>query len=252
MLDTLGAVIGPLVAFGLLYFVFVNIPLEEAFRNIFLIAIIPRILSILLIIVFVKEKKDGIKKEINLNFDLSLFDKETKKFLFIIALVTLANFSYAFLLLRAENMGVAILILPLMYFLYNVIYAQLAIPIGNLADKLDNRIILGTSYFIYALMCIGFIYLAGIWAVVGLFILYGIFSAINDTVTRTYVSKINEDHEGLFLGTYHSTIGLALLPASILAGYFWTSFGFEITFWFAAGISVLAGILMIFWLKNGK
>lgn len=139
--DHLGAVLDPIVAFVFLYFIAENFssPSSDEYRLLFLFATVPIILGLFVVIFFVKEKDvkaTNIEvKAPKLKFSLKEFDGNFKRFLFIIALFTLSNSTDAFLLLRAEQAGIPILLLPLLWMALNLSKVISSLIFGDLSDK---------------------------------------------------------------------------------------------------------------------
>ena len=241
MLDTIGAVIGPLVAVGVLS---LYASAEQGYRTIFLISIIPAFLGVLAL--FLVKEKRGRRNHASLRISFANLNKKTKMFLAVSFVFALGNFSYAFLILRAQDIGVSVVAIPLLYILFNVVYAASAFPIGSFADKVSKRKMIGVGYFLFALMCAGFIFASSPVHAVLLFALYGVFNSINETVARAYVSNVaQEERRGTALGAFHAATGLAQLPASVLMGALWQSFGAPVAFAYG-GVCALAACALLF------
>jgi len=242
MMDTVGAIVGTIIAFWLLS------KLPEAYRTIFSYSAIPAGLAVLTIIFFVKEKKkkEGEQKITPFKLSFKLFDKNFKKFVIIASLFSLANFSYAFFILRAQDLGIAIAIIPLVYLVYNIVYAIFAIPAGKFSDKVGKKTILITGYIIFGLTCLGFAFATqSIYAWI-LFAFYGLFFALTEGVSRAYVSDlVSPEARGTALGIYHTSIGLMAIPASIIAGFLWNFISFKATFLFSCVVAILAATLLL-------
>ena len=130
--------------------------------------------------------------------------------------------------------------------MYNVIYMLSSVPIGKLSDKLGRKPIIAASFLFYAAICIGFIFAGSLWQLAILFALYGIFVAADESVNKAYVSDmVSEKQRGIALGAYNSAVGAVYLPASVLFGALWASFGAAAAFGTAAVISVASGLLLL-------
>ncbi len=130
MMDTLGAVVGVLITFALIYFI------GNEYRFIFWLTMIPAFSSFIIIILFIKEKKSNFVSNVKLSF--YSFDNRFKKFIFVSVIFSLAYFSYAFFILRVSELGVALVLIPLLYLVYNILYASASLPFGKLSDKMGR------------------------------------------------------------------------------------------------------------------
>ncbi|MBU0461609.1 MAG: MFS transporter [Nanoarchaeota archaeon] len=245
-LDTSGAIVGTLLA-TLFLALFTQ---EKAFRIIFLVSVIPGLLAVFFLLWKVKET--GKKTDVKRAFlpKMSELSKEFKLFIPILVLFSLANFSYAFFLLRAKDVGIAVALIPIAYLLYNVIYAGSAIPSGRLSDRLGRRNVLIIGYLVFSVMCIGFMFAtqALIWL---LFAVYGLFMGITDGVSRAYVSDmVGKKIRGSALGFYHMLIGICVLPANFIGGMLWNYVGVKATFIYAAVLSLVAAVLLFVLIRN--
>lgn len=244
-MDTLGAMIGPSIAF-LLFPLF-------GYRNIFLLATIPGVIAVFLILAFVKERERPIQKNNPqpIKFSFKSLSKEFKIFVILAALFALGNFSYAFIILRAQDVGITPELIPLLYLLFNTVYALFSIPAGILSDKIGRKPVIALGYTTFGVMCLGFAVATSSILAIVMFALYGIFNAITETVQRAFVSDLTiAELRATALGTFHAAVGMAALPASIVAGVLWQSFGATATFLYGATLAFLSTILLIILLKN--
>ena len=244
-MDTLGAMIGPSIAF-LLFPLF-------GYRNIFLLATIPGVIAVFLILAFVKERERPIRKNNPqpIKFSFKSLSKEFKIFVILAALFALGNFSYAFIILRAQDVGITPELIPLLYLLFNTVYALFSIPAGILSDKIGRKPVIALGYTTFGMMCLGFAVATSSISAIVMFALYGIFNAITDTVQRAFVSDLTiAELRATALGTFHAAVGMAALPASIVAGVLWQYFGATATFLYGAALAFLSTILLIILLKN--
>jgi len=243
-MDNSGAIVGPLIAFALL-FLFPN-----NYRLIFLFAGIPAILGIFVIIFCIKEAK---KKEENLfkKFHISDFPKRFYLFLAIAFVFTLGNSTDALLLVKANEVGVKIAFIPLVYMVSSIVSVLLAIPIGSLSDKIGREKILIVGYLIYAIVYSGFGVTTSVGAIVALFALYGLYSAATDGIQKAFVSDmIGKNKQGTGLGIYNALLGITLLPASLIAGLLYDKVNSSIPFYFGAATAVISAVLMLFFAKK--
>lgn len=243
MLDTVGAIIGPLVAFGLLYYIIG----KTSYRLLFILAGIPALLAVIILAVFVRDKIAKSSGTVKLpGFHLSAFPRDYKIFLLIIGLFGLGNSSNVFLLLRAQNLGLSPVLLPLFYVLFSITYAAFSYPAGILSDSIGRRNVLIVGYVAFALVYVGFAIAPSPVYLLPLFIFYGTFPAFTDGVQRAFAADLSPEHlRASGLGLYHFINGLALLPASLVAGWLWDTIGPATTFWFGAGAASLTVVLLV-------
>ena len=239
-LDTLGAIFGSVAVF-LLFWLF-----GFEFQSIILIASLLAFLS-LIPLYFVKEKKRRPQK-ITLKIGLKNLSKPLKLFILISGIFSLANFSYMFFILRAQEFftgKLSIGIPILLYILFNIFYALFAIPFGILSDKVGRRKVIVLGYFLFSLTSLAFAFLNSLTAFIVLFALYGIVYALIEGNQRAYVADLSSEKlRATALGTFHTINGLIALPASLLAGYLW-QINPTITFVYGFAISIISVILFI-------
>ena len=245
-LDSLGAVFGPLLALLLIAVYNNNYP------KIFFIAFIPSLIGVLLLIIFVKEKKKDLlikagPKKINLKFKWSELDKNFRYFLIVSLIFAVGNSSDAFLILRAQNLGLGVTLTVATYVLYNLSYSFLSYPIGILSDKIGSKKILLSGFWLFALVYLGFGLAPSSFWIWILFPLYGIYMALTDGISRAYIAKTTTpEKSGTAYGAYQMVIGLCTLFASIIAGILWKYINPGAPFIFGAIMAIIATILFSF------
>lgn len=250
MMDTSGAVVGTLLA-SLFLFVFTRyFQMETVFqyRTIFWIALIPGLMSVITLVLFVKEPKLAEQKKALFSFKAAL-PKQFIRFLIIIAIFELVHFSYALFILRASDLGVAIPLIPIIYLVYNLVYAGSAMPAGQLADRVGKKKMLSVGYLLFGLMCLGFAFASTSLHAWLLFILFGLAVAIVDTIPRAMVpGMVSSEVKGTAYGVYYMVIGVLDLPASAIAGLLWDIFGKVkgpiIAFSYGAVLAIIAAVLL--------
>jgi len=243
-LDTSGAMLGNLAAFLLL-----SKFVAADFRTIFWIALIPALLSVFFLFPVKESRPRKVKEKIKFSF--KPFSKRYKKFVAIATLFYLGNFSYAFFILKAADLGVIIAFIPLVYLAYNVFYAAFSYPVGVLSDKIGRRNVLASGYFAFFILTTLFAFTTQQYFVWLLFPLYGIYKAITDGVSRAFAADLSPGRlKATGLGLYQTSIGLAILPASLIAGFLWDIVGSQATFLFASALSLLATILLLTLIKK--
>lgn len=246
-LDTLGSVVGPLLLFGLLYFLQNN---ELKYHYIFLITAIPLLFTLAILTIFVKEV--SYKKDVQIDNKFSL-PREFYIFLVIISIFSLGNSSDTFLILRAQNVGVGLLAIPLIFALFNFVYAAFSIPLGSLSDKIGREQVILIGWVSYALAYLGFALADKTYQIWLLFAFYGIYYATTEGVAKALVADlIPSQSRGRAYGIYNTVIGLITLPASFIAGYLWDRFNPQLPFYFGSLMSVIAIILLLIFLKQNS
>ena len=245
-MDNCGAVVGPLLAAGILLI------FPEDYRKIFLIAAIPGLLGLICIISFVKEAKCENMKPLG-KLSSRDFSPKYYAFLVIIMIFTLGNSTDALLLVKATDIGISPAFIPIMYLIYNSVSVLLAVPAGMLSDKIGREKLIIFGYLLYAIIYFGFGRAENINTLVCLFALYGLYSASTDGIQKALVSDlIPKDKRGTGLGIYNCIVGVTLLPASIIAGLLYDNVNNRAPFYYGAGMAVTAAILMILFQKNRK
>lgn len=253
-MDTLGAVFGPLLAFLLLsYFDGMGFDVSSAYRSVFWLSFIPATVAVALLFLFVKEIKPRGRKVLGI---ISLPRSKNFRWMLVSSgLFSLANFSFAFFLLRANDIGISAPFIPLLYLFFNIIYSGFTIPAGTLSDRMGRKPLILSSYVLFSFICGGFAFLSPgsmfiLWV---LFALYGVFMATFETVQRAFVSDLSASTErGTALGAYHTVIGIGTLPASIVSGALWDLAGPGAAFIYGSIMSLLAALVFLFFVKTEK
>lgn len=228
-----------------------------AYKEIFLIALIPALLS-LAVFPFLRERKEGPSAEEGKRpapfwKNIPKLPGQLKLYLLVALLFTLGNSSNAFLLLRAKSLGFDDKSVILLYFIYNVTASLLAIPAGRRSDRAGGKRLLVTGYFLFALVYMGFALASQPVFLILLFLLYGAHTALIAGVERAYIAEISPTElRGTMLGLHGTIVGLALFPASAIAGLLWTSLGGWAPFAFGAFQSVAAAVLLLLFMKGGR
>lgn len=240
-MDTSGAIIGPLVAIGLLAWFGAH-----NYRPIFVAAVIPGAISVLFLF-FVREARHRPSGEpLPPLLSLHGYDRRFLIFVGVTLLFSFGNSSDAFLVLRARNLGLGATAVVFAYVLYNISYALLSFPAGGRSDTIGRRPILIAGFLIFALVYAGFAVANGTWAVWVLFVVYGAYIAFTDGVGKAYVADlVPQARRGTALGLYTASTGAMLLFSSIIGGALWDWFGPSATFMFGASTAGAAALLLL-------
>ncbi len=245
-MDNSGAIAGPLIAF------FMLTALPGNYRLIFLIAGIPALLAIAVIAFGIKEAGKQ-KHELFNKFHFRDFPPKYWFFLAIVFIFTLGNSTDALLLVKANEAGLKVAFIPLVFLLTNAVSVVASIPVGSLADRIGKEKILITGFLIYAVVYFGFGFSEGKGALIALFALYGIYSAATDGIQKAFISdSIDSNKKGTGLGIYNGLLGITLLPASLIAGVLYDKVNSSVPFYFGAVTASISAILMLVFLLRFK
>ena len=248
-MDMAGSAIGILLAFLILYFGDGGYD----YKKIFLLSMIPACLS-LLMFSKIKEKKEArivVPREPFWR-NVKLLDSRLKLYILVAFLFTLGNSSNVFLLLRAKSIGFDDTTVILLYFIYNATASLLAVPAGKRSDRVGRKQLLVAGYLVFAVVYMGFAFVEQKALMVLLFVLYGLYTAMIAGVERAFISEISPPQlKGTMLGLHSTVVGVALLPASSIAGILWTVWGAPAPFVFGASLSLLAALVLFLLMKGG-
>ena len=248
-LDMSGAALGGLAAWLLLRGI-----AAEDYRNLFLLSMIPAAVGLGMFF-FIKEKREPILKQRDPFWqNMKQVDAQLRLYLLVIFLFTLGNSSNAFMILRANDADFGDAGVVLLYFLYNITASALSVTFGRLSDKIGRKRLLVPGYLMFALCYLGFAFASGRAAMAAAFVAYGAYTAMITGVERAFVAEIAPPAlKGTLLGLQSTVAGVALLPASVIAGALWDAFGPAAPFLFGAGLSLAAAaVLMVFMKERGK
>jgi MFS family permease len=245
-LDTIGAFLGPLLAIGLMWLT------ADHFQAVFWIAVIPAFLSVGLILVAVKEPerpKELRRIRMPLHRDeLSRLGATYWWVVAVAAVFTLARFSEAFLILRAQSIGLPLALIPIVLVIMSLAYSLSAYPIGALSDRMDRMTLLAIGL---ALLLLADLVLAFatdfVWVGIGV-VLWGLHMGFTQGLLATLIAETAPaDLRGTAFGMFNLMTGVALLVASVVAGALWDMTGPQGTFLAGAAFTVLtlAGLFAI-------
>jgi MFS family permease len=254
--DTAGAMIGLLTALVIVWAAQAgSMTLERStFQRIVLISIIPAVLAVLTLAIGAKDVPVKQKREAP-RLTLRGFDVRFRRFLVIVVLFTLGNSADAFLILRAQERGLSVAGVLGMLATFNLIYALVSGPAGALSDRVGRRRLIIGGWLVYGLLYLGFALVNTGWQVWTLYALYGIYYGAAEGTARAFVADIvPQERRGTAYGVYNAAIGIAALPASLIAGLLWQGagswqgFGASAPFLFGSGLALLAVTLFVIWM----
>jgi len=253
--DNMGAVLGPVVAFLLLwaFATNANAPTVSEYQRVFLFASVPVVLGLLVIAFFVRERHEGEHHDADpVKLSLAGYDANFKRFLITISLFTLSNSTDAFLLLRAVQAGIAPVVLPLLWMVLNVSKVVFSLIGGNLSDKVGRKGVIIAGWTVYAFVYLGFAFVTTPWQCWALFMIYGVYFGLSEGVEKAFVADMVPPRKrGTAFGLYNLAFGITVFPASLLFGWVWYAAN-SATAFIASGIVSLAAIVLLTTVKPKK
>ena len=262
-MDHGGAVVGPLLGAAIIYLIAENraVPTTADYRTVFLLASIPALAAVLVAAIFVREVRraqpNGSAAAVATpppqKLSLRGFDGNFKRFLVLVSLFTLSNSTDAFLILRAQDAGVAGAAIPLLWSALHVSKVVSSIVGGNLSDRLGRKTLIVSGWLLYAAVYLGFAYVsspAGAWA---LFLVYGVYFGLAEGAEKALVADlVRPEQRGTAYGLYNLAFGITVLPASLLMGALWDTWSPEAAFYVSAAIGTTAALLLVLLVRPGK
>jgi len=245
-MDTAGALVGVAISLALLMMLKTSQPEGEAMRLLYWIAFLPALIGVFLIL-WVREVRpkftdSAVRKRVNLNFG-----KQYYTVLVLFSLFTLGCSSDAFLLLRARDAGWSAEAVIGAYLLFNASYSLLSYPFGKLADRWPKERLLGLGFLVYALVYFGFAALPDPLWVWPLFLIYGVYIALTEGVSKALISNlVPSEVRGTALGLFYMVTGLLAVAASVIAGILWDRVSPAAPFYFGSLLAALAAVGFLF------
>jgi MFS family permease len=236
-MDHAGAVIGPVLAFVLLPV------MGNDFRSVFWLASVPALACVLLLMAGLREAPSRISAARPARLCFQQLDRRFHRFLAVVCLFTLGNSSDAFLLLRARDAGIADAVIPLLWAALHVVKSISSLGAGILSDRLGRRGAIVAGWLVYAAVYAGFALAwtrAQIW---GLFLAYGLYFGLTEGVEKALVADlVPAASRGSAYGLYNTAIGVAALPASLLTGWLWETFGHAVALGAGGALAAVAAV----------
>lgn len=242
-LDTVGAFIGPLLAVALMLL------WANDFRKIFWVAVIPAMLAVALLVFGVVEPDQQQKSTSGNPFKQRNLRRLSFDYWWVVAVgaaFTLARFSEAFLILRAQQVGVPIALVPLVLVAMNIVYSACAYPFGHMSDKVNRQYLLAAGLLVLIMADLVLAYSTH-WGALALGVaLWGVHMGMTQGLLAAMVAATAPaDLRGTAFGLFYLMSGIALLIASTVAGMLWDSFGAAFTFYAGAGFCVLTLVALL-------
>lgn len=254
--DSLGAVAGPLIAWALLTVGWVEL------RGLFLWAALPGLVSVVLVVVWVKEShvivpvvrgtdenpmsgQGGAALDPLAHADAPL-GRTFWRYLFVLFVFTLSTSTDAFLLLRASQLGVPVAMIPIVWAVLHVVKSSSTVVGGALSDRVGRRPLILGGWALYASVYLGFALASVEWHAWALFVVYGLyFGATEGTEKAMVADLVPASRRGTAFGWFNAALGLGALPASVVFGLVWEQFGAEAAFAMGASLAALATLLFV-------
>lgn len=239
-MDTLGAVIGPLLALLMLNLLKLN------YQTIFIIAFVPSLIAVILTLYIKDKRTEAISQQKldSLNF-WKCSPRQYKILFFLITFFSLANSSDVFLILKSKKISGSDTLAIAGYIFYNVIYAASSYPIGILADKIGKKKVFIIGLLIFSAVYFGFAALNSFIFIWVLFALYGFYASSTEGVLKAWVSDLVPDqNRGSAIGLITMSSSIAVMVGSIGAGFLWDNFGSQVPFYLSSAVSLLVAVLL--------
>lgn len=244
-MDHTGAVAGPVLAWLILLFI------TKSYRVLFLLALIPGLLSLPFLAFFVREEKksnsqDPKPRTQEQKISLAAFDKKFKTFLAVMFIFTLSNSSDAFLLLKLKKSGLPVTFIPLAWVAFHIVKMFSSVPFSSLSDRIGRKKVILSGWLLYSLVYFAFAVTSCLYGALAIFLVYGLFYGLTEGVERAFVSDlVDENMRASAFGTFHFAVGMGMLPASFMFGFLWDNISSAAAFAFGGTFSLLAALLML-------
>lgn len=246
-LDTIGAFTGPLLAMGLMWWT------ADNFQTVFWVAVVPAFLAVAVLVFAVREPKVATPRKVRAPLSRSELARLGAPYWWVVGVATvftLARFSEAFLILRAESIGLPLMWAPAVLVVMGVAYALSAYPAGALSDRVSRTTVLSAGLVLLVAADVVLAFASGAWGL-GLGVaLWGLHMGFTQGLFNAMIA----DHapaelRGTAFGMFNLLTGVALLLASVIAGALWDAVGYRATFLVGAGFAVLtlAGLVAVRW-----
>jgi MFS family permease len=254
--DNAGAVLGPLLAFLILKLHGVGMldttkrlstHDEYAIRNVFWLSAIPAAIAVLILIVVVRDvpRRENPPAGAAASLDTERLSRKFWAYLTVVLLFTLGNSTDAFLLLRANQLGVPVALAPILWAVLNFVKSATGTYGGQLSDRIGRKPLIVGGWVLYAVVYFAFAWAGAPWQAWALFAIYGIFYGMTEGTEKALVADIvPRARRGSAFGWYNLAIGLGALPASLIFGWIWDNHGAPSAFVFGASLALVAAVLM--------
>lgn len=238
-MDNFGAAIGPLLAAGFLWL------WPKELRTLFLIAFIPGVLVVILLVFGLRERSKPEPQEEHSQLTLKPFDRNFRLYLLALIVFTLGNCSDAFLLVRAGELGVTPMLLPLLWCVCHIAKSASNLFLGHAVDYFGSRPALLVGWFVFAAVYLGFGLETSAWEMWVCFISYGVIYGLIEPAERALVATlVGTERKGLAYGWFNFAVGIATFPSSLIFGALYQFYGAVLAFACGAGLALAAAVLL--------
>ncbi len=253
--DTAGALVGILIAAGIIWFAQANSQYlsEHTFQIVVLASLLPAILAVITLAFGAKEVTVGGKRKLPKIMFKGL-GKSFMIFMVIAGIFTLGNSSDAFLILRAQNSGLSVVMILVMMAVFNLVYTLISTPAGRLSDRIGRRKMIIAGWLVYAIIYFGFAFAQGSWQIFMLYVTYGFYYGLSyGSINALLADLVPAELRGTAYGSYNAMIGIIAFPASLIAGILWQGigswqgFGQSAPFFFGGTMALISVVLMLTW-----
>jgi len=238
-MDHAGAVVGPLLATALLA------TWVKDLRTLFWLASIPGAFAVLLVLWRVREVSRAARPvSEDVRFLRTIPRGMLRRYLLIFLLFTLGNSSDAFLLLRAGQLGVPTMALPLVWVVFHLVKMASSLPLGALSDRVGRRVVILAGWVMYGVTYMGFALATAATHAWILFAFYGLFYGMTEGAERALLADLAPPAErGSAFGWFHGVVGIGALPASLIFGILWQQVNAQAAFVYGAALAAMAATL---------
>lgn len=239
-LDNVGAFLGPLLAMALMAL------FSDNFRTVFWFAVVPGVLAVLVLLAFVREPPRVSAPAARVPIDRRLLGRLGALYWGVVglgAVMTLARFTEAFVILRAEDRGLALALVPMVLVVINMASSASAYPAGVLSDRMNKRGLLALGFAALVVADVVLALAGGLAAVFAGAVLWGLHLGMTQGLLAALVADTTPTElRATAFGVFNLASGIALFLASLLAGLLWAQFGPATTFWASGGLAA-AGLI---------
>jgi MFS family permease len=264
-MDHAGAVLGPLIGYLLVATIAANrnAPTHGEYEHVFLLASVPALFAVLVAALLVRETTHGLGDATNdatggatrtkarPRLTLRGFDSNFKGFLAVLALFTLSNSSDAFLILRAQESGVAVAVIPLLWAALHATKVLSSLVGGDLSDRVGRKSLIVSGWLLYAAVYAGFAYVSTAGGAWSLFLIYGVYFGLAEGAEKALVADlVRAEKRGTAFGLYNLALSVTYHPASLLMGALWYWRGAHFAFLFSAALGATAALLLLLTIRT--
>jgi MFS family permease len=218
----------------------------EQYQTLFLVTMLPGILVVVLLIFGLRETPSTKTAKEPFHLSLQPFDRNFRLYLLALVVFTLGNSSDAFLLVRAGQLGVPTVALPLLWSAFHVVKSSSNLLLGRAVDRFGSRRFIFLGWFVYAGIYLAFAVATSAWEVWVLFLSYALFYGLTEPAEKTLVAELaGSERRGLAYGWYNFAIGIATLPASLIFGALYQTYGARMAFGWGAALAFVAAALLV-------